>query len=261
MQATKSVPAVERAFAMLEALDHSIHGLNIADLSRRLNIPRSTAHSIALTLERCGYLTRDTSRRHCSLSGKAYLLGREALRSERLATAAHMPMRRLSTQTQLISHLAVLEQNQAIYIQKVQGPGLLHVDTYVGKRTNLHCTAVGKVLLGYAPEPYRNKILARGAFARYTRNTITFARALNSELQRVCTEGYAIDNQEEELDIRCLAVPVFGARGELLAALSISGTTNQLPEEHTSNAVHRLKQAAMLVANELRAAAETNNAI
>lgn len=258
MQVTKSVPAVERGLAVLEALDRSVHGMNIAQLSRKLGIPRSTAHSITLTLERCGYLTRDTSQRHCMLSAKAYLLGHEAMRPERMARAAYSSMRKLSIQTQMTSHLAMLEQNQATYIQKVQGPGMLHVDTYVGKRTNLHCTAVGKVLLSYAPERYRESILARGHYARYTRNTITLASALRTELQKVRAEGYALDNQEEELDIRCLAVPVFSSRGELIASLSIAGAAGQMRDEALPVLVKRLKMTTSLIVRDMEVSEVTD---
>lgn len=255
MQLTKSVPAVERAFAMMEALDRSRQGMNIADLSRKLAIPRSTAHTIALTLERCGYLSRDASKRNCMLSGKAYLLGRESIRSEDLARAAYTPMKALSASTLLTSHLAALEQTQATYIQKVQGASLMNVDTYVGKRTNLHCTAVGKVLLTYAPEPHRLKVLSRGVFARYTRNTITVQSALQNELKLVSRQGYALDNQEEELGVRCLAVPVFNVRGEFLAGLGIVGTADQLNDRALGNYVSHLQKAAREVAMELSAEA------
>jgi DNA-binding IclR family transcriptional regulator len=252
MQMTKSVPAVERAFAMLEALDYARSGMNIADLSRKLAIPRSTAHTIALTLERCGYLTRDSSQRNCMLSSKAYMLGRDAIRPERIARVSERLMRRLSSNTAMTSHLAMLEQNQAVYIQKVQGPGLLCVDTYLGKRTNLHCTGVGKVLLAYSPGGFQQKVLSRGIFARYTRNTITLASALREEMRRVVENGYALDNQEEELDIRCLAVPVFSLRGELLAALSISGTAAQLNDERIPMTLLQLRQSARMIAKQVQ---------
>ncbi|WP_263409430.1 IclR family transcriptional regulator [Terriglobus tenax] len=249
---TKSVPAVERAFAMLEALDYAKSGMNIADLSRKLAIPRSTAHTIALTLERCGYLTRDASQRNCMLSTKAYMLGRDAVRPDRMAVAALRPMRRFSTQTLLTSHLAILDQTQAVYIQKVQGPGLVSMETYPGKRTNLHCTGVGKVLLGYASEGFRTKVLSRGVFARYTRNTITMTSLLREELRRVAEQGYALDNQEEELDIRCLAVPMFSVRNEFLAALSVSGTTQQIRDNLIPALVARLHHTARIIAERLQ---------
>lgn len=252
MQTTRSVPAVERALLMLEALDRSARGLNIAELARSVRIPRSSAHTIALTLERSGYLTRDSTQRHCMLTPKAYLLGRETMNYERLANAARLPMRQLSMHLRLTSHMAVLDHHQATYIQKVQRPGLLNFDTYVGKRTNLHCTAVGKVLLSYAPENYRNRYLERGTFARYTVNTITQASVLRDELNNARAQGYAMDNAEEELNIRCIAVPVLTARGDALAALSITGTVAELLDSQIANVLAQLRQTAAMVLHRLR---------
>ncbi|MEK6396931.1 MAG: IclR family transcriptional regulator [Terriglobus sp.] len=252
MQPTESVPAVERAFAILEALDRSRNGLSMAELSRRLSIPRSSAHALTVTLERCGYVTRDVSQRKCRISNKAYMLGRESIHAESIAAAALLPMQRLSSKTMLTSHLAMLEHNQAAYIQKAQAPSMFNVDTFVGKRTNLHCTAVGKVLLSYAPDDVRSSLLARGNYARYTSNTITTARMLREELDRVSTRGFAFDNEEEELGICCLAVPVFRAGGEVVAALSLSGAAQQFDRSALAERIHTLRHTSMLVGTQLQ---------
>lgn len=250
MQTTRSIPAIERAFAMLEALDNSSQSMNIAELGRKLAIPRSSAHSIALTLERCGYVTRDESGRNCMLSMKAYRLGREAAPSGHLADAAFRPMKSLSTATQLTSHLAVLDRDQAVYVQKVQGLSLLRFDTHIGKRTNLHCTGVGKVLLSYAPQLYQEKFLKQAPFARYTRNTITTANALRREIAKIAKESYALDDQEEELDVRCLAVPVFSVRGEFIASLSVSGSVAQLQDDWLRTGIDLLQKTARQIGSQ-----------
>jgi DNA-binding IclR family transcriptional regulator len=224
MQTTKSSPSIERALAIMETLDLSRRTMTIAELGRRLNIPRSTAHVITLTLERCGYLTRDVSQQKYQLSVKAFHLGRANAPATKLATAAFHPMRYLSTTTQLTSHLAVLDQDQVTYVQKI--PGSVPTDTHIGRRTNLHCTAVGKALLSYAPKAYQHKILTDAPFARYTRNTITSPSQLREELAKIAVQGYAVNNQEEKLEVRCLAVPIFSSRGSLVAALSISGAVS-----------------------------------
>lgn len=252
MQSTESVPAVERAFAILEALDRSRNGLSMAELSRRLSIPRSSAHALAITLERCGYVTRDASQRKCRISNKAYMLGRESIQAEHIASAALVPMQKLSSKTMLTSHLAMLEHNQAAYIQKAQAPGMFHVDTFVGKRTNLHCTAVGKVLLSYAPEDVRSSLLDRRTYARYTPNTITTASMLRDELDRVSTSGFAFDNEEEELGVCCIAVPVFRAGGEVVAALSLSGASQQFNRSVLAERIHTLRHTSMLVGTQLQ---------
>lgn len=247
MPTTQTVPAVERAVQILEALDNSRRGMNIAEIGRKLGIPRSTAHVLVLTLERCGYVAKTASTRNYMLSAKVYNLGRETMRNQNLAEIALGPMKWLSAQARLTSHLAVVEGDQAVYIQKVEGPGFIRFDTKVGKRTNLHCTSVGKVLLAYGPSAQRREFLGKMTYAHYTRKTLSTAAALRAELDRTVERGYAIDDEEEELDVRCLAVPVYNPRGEVVAALSLTGTVGLIPDPAISTMVGLLQQASMRI--------------
>jgi DNA-binding IclR family transcriptional regulator len=218
--------SLERAFTILEYLDGSRRGQNISELSRRLGIPKSTAHVIVATLRRLGYLTFSEQKHGYSLGLKVYGLGRGLIRSFGLPERALNPMKSLAETTKCTCQLAILVDEQAMYIQKVESPGGTEFDSYIGKRTNLHCTGVGKVLLAYAADP--EGLLNRRSFARYTQKTITSPAALRKELTKVRQKGFALDDEEEELEVRCLAAPVFGQSGECLAALAIAGTTNEL---------------------------------
>jgi IclR family KDG regulon transcriptional repressor len=220
--------SLERAFAILEYLDGSRRGQNISELSRRLGIPKSTAHVIVATLRRLGYLTYSEQKHGYSLGLKVYGLGRGLIKNLGLPERALNPMKSLAEATRCTCQLAILVDEQAMYIQKVESPGGTEFDSYIGKRTNLHCTGVGKVLLAYATDP--ECLLNRRSFARYTKKTITSPAALRKELTRVRLKGFALDDEEEELDVRCLAAPVFGQSGECLAALAIAGTTCELPD-------------------------------
>jgi IclR family KDG regulon transcriptional repressor len=131
--------------------------------------------------------------------------------------------------TRCTSQLAILADDQAMYIQKVEGPGLVQFDSYVGKRTNLHCTGVGKVLLAYSAD--QEHLLNRKSFARYTKKTITSPASLRRELARVRQRGYAIDDEEEELEVRCLAAPIFNPSGGCIAALAIAGTIQEISDD------------------------------
>ena len=239
--------SIERALTILEFLDGARRGWNISELSRKLNIPKSSTHVIVVTLERLGYLTREPGSRDYSLGLKVYGLGCGLMKNPMLPDLARPPMLNLVEHTRLTAHLAVLEKDQAIYIQKVDGPGLIKFDTYVGKRTNLHCTAVGKVLLAYAPEPRLQKVLLKRTFARYTNKTIISPVLLRKELARVRQLGYALDDEEEELEVRCLAAPVFNRPGECMAALGITGTAGQIRDDHIADLVLALKRAAAAV--------------
>ena len=226
MHETVNVNAVTRAMRIMEMLDGARRGMNISEIGRRLEIPKSTAHLIVLTLENLGYVTK-SSRNLYELSLKAYALGREQVEQLGLPNLALPAMNRLAATTSLTAHLAVLEKSQAIIIQKVNGASS-RFDTYVGKRISLHCTATGKVLLAYASRPSQRQFLSKAVFTRHTRNTIASVSRLENALTAICQLGYAVDDEEEELGARCIAVPVFGSTSECVAALSVSGTLNEI---------------------------------
>lgn len=223
--------SIARALAVLEFLDTSQRGWNISELSRKLDVPKSTMHLIVSTLGRLGYVSREPGSRDYTLSIKVYELGRSLMKNVLLPNIALPHLEDLVRKLRLTAHLAILEHDQAIYVQKVDCPGMIKFDTYVGKRTNLHCTAIGKVLLAHSPEHKTNHILEREPFARYTRHTITAAISLRKELARVRERGYAVDDQEEELDVRCVGVPLFRPSGEFVAALGVTGTVGQIRVE------------------------------
>ena len=123
--------SLERAFAILEYLDGSRRGLNISELSRRLGIPKSTTHVIVVALRRLGYLTLDERKREYSLGLKVHGLGRGLMKSFSLPERALGPMKWLTEATRCTSQLAILADDQAMYIQKVEGPGLVQFDSYI----------------------------------------------------------------------------------------------------------------------------------
>ncbi len=249
MDTSPNVTSVERALAILEFLDGARRGWNISEISRKLQIPKSSTHVLVRTLERQGYLKREPGSRGYTLGLKLYGLGRGVMRNLSLPEVALPAMKALSEHTGLTVHLAVLDVDQAIYIQKVEAPGLIRFDTYIGKRSNLHCTAVGKALLAYTTWQRQQRFLSRGSFARHTKNSITTAAALRQELQRIRERGYAVDDEEEELQIRCVAAPVLDSAGELVAAIGTTGTTGQVPREQIDRLGRLTIQAAARVLN------------
>jgi DNA-binding IclR family transcriptional regulator len=229
--------------AILECLDGSRRGLNISEISRKLAIPKSSAHVIILTLERLGYIHKRDESLNYTLGLKAYGLGMGMMKGLSLSDSALPHMRALTDRLHLASHLAVPDGDQGVYIQKADTPGLLKIDTYVGRRMDLHCTGVGKVLLAFGPQTLHDRFLAKPVYIRHTLNTITSPRLMASELAKVRRNGYAVDDEEEELSVRCVAVPVY-QNNRFAAALSVTGTTAQLPMNSLDEIAAVLRRAA-----------------
>ena len=238
--------AVERALLVLEALDTSRRGLNISELSRRLHIPKSSTHVIVQTLERLGYIQKNADSLNYRLGLRAYALGQSLTKSLSTSEVALPHMRALVDQLGLCSHLAVPDGDQGVYIQKVEAQGLLKIDTYIGRRMDYHCTAVGKVLLAFGPPELLDRMLAKPVYIHYTKNTITTPKLLQRDIARVRRLGYGVDDEEEEMAMRCVAVPVYRA-GRFAAALSVTGSSGQILIEDIESIAARLRHAAAAI--------------
>jgi IclR family KDG regulon transcriptional repressor len=236
--------SVNRVFAILEFMDSSPRRWNISEISRRLDLPKSTTHILMLTLERLGYISRDAGSRTFSLSFRLSSLGHSVLKDMPLPRLAIPLMRSLAQSVRLTVTLAIIEKGQAIYVQKIDGPGFVRFDIYIGKRTNLHCTAVGKVLLAHSCPQMQRAYLSRTTFIRHTKRTIVSSPELTRELANIMRRGWAMDDQEEELDVRCLAVPVYGQDGAVIASLGVSGTVGQIADEVIDDIISQMKDVA-----------------
>jgi IclR family KDG regulon transcriptional repressor len=244
--------SIERAFGILEMLDGSRRGWNVSEISRKQRIPKSSAHVIVLTLERLGYLKREADSRRYKLGLKICSFGRGLLNDLALPEIGLPHMRWLVEQTRLTAHLGVLEKGHIVFIQKIDGPGMIKFDTYIGKRADFHCTGLGKALLGFASEGVVRDCLTAESFAKYTEATITSPVGLRRELVKVRQRGYATDDEEEEPGVRCVAVPVFGPIGEIVAALSVTGTTAQISTQDFSRLAGLVQQASGRISRALK---------
>jgi len=238
-----SVGSVQRAFLILELLNSSKRGWNISEMSRKLKIPKSTAHVLVSTLDQLGYIRHQQSSRRFQLTTKMFGLGRNALDANPLPEAALPHLRWLVQESGFTAHVGILEKKQVVFVQKVDGPGAIKFDTYVGKCSELHCTGLGKSLLAFQPADSIEALLSSYSYNRFTRKTISSRAAFMAELVRVRQIGYSMDNEEEELGICCVAAPIF-FMGSVSAAVSVTGTVNQIHTENVAKVVALIKRVA-----------------
>jgi DNA-binding IclR family transcriptional regulator len=253
MAATDSNPAtaVERALNILENVAQRREGLTNSEISRKLGIPKSSASYILRTLERRGYLRREGPTGRYKLGLKILSLGGDAQSNLDVADVALPFMRALVERVHLTSHLAVLDQGEAVYIEKVEAPGFFKVNTWVGRRMYLHSTSVGKVLLAWLPRQEMEAIVRQQGMKKRTPKTITAVSRLLADLELVREQGYAVDDEENSTGARCLGAPIHDAMGSVTAALGVSGTLTQVDEENLSRIADALKETARRIARQL----------
>ena len=243
--------AVERALNILEAAAQRRDGLTNSEISRKLAIPKSSASYILRTLERRGYLRRDAESGRYRLGLKILSLGGDAQAGLDIADVALPFMRALEEKIHMTVHLAVLDQSEAVYIEKVEAPGFFKVNTWVGRRMFLHSTSVGKCLLAWLPKHEAEMIVKQQGLKKRTPKTITTMTKLLADLEHVKAEGYAVDDEENSMGARCLGAPVFDVTGNVVAALGASGTLTQVDEANMPRLAEAVKEAARRISRQL----------
>ncbi len=241
--------SVERAMSILELLSAAAHGRSLSQISQRLNIPRSTAHVLIVTLQRLGYVQQGIGGHLFSLGAKAQMLAGGPIACMELGNKARLHLAPLTEVIGLTSYVAVLDQDQAMYIECCRGSGL-PIDVFPGKRANLHCTAVGNVLLAGQRRESLEEFLKDHSLMRHTSKTIRNAEELRARLEHVRKQGYALDDEEQALGIRCLAVPLFDVLHRTIGALGITGEIYRIHEENLAFLVGCLKKTSEQIAAE-----------
>src|SRR5881398_33238 len=244
--------AVERALNILEVAANRRDGMTNSEISRKLAIPKSSASYILRTLERRGYLRREAETGRYRLGLKILSLGGDAQGNLDLAAVALPLMRALVEKIHLTVHLAVLDQGEAVYVEKVEAPGFFKVNTWVGRRMFLHSTSVGKCLLAWLPKDDIETMVKQQGLKKRTPKTITTMTKLLADLDHVQQSGHAVDDEENSLGARCLGTPIFDATGNVTAALGASGTLTQMDEDNMPRIIDALKETARRISRQLQ---------
>jgi DNA-binding IclR family transcriptional regulator len=239
--------SVERAMSILELLSASAHGRSLSQISQRLSIPRSTTHVLIVTLQRLGYVQQGNGGHLFSLGAKAEMLAGGPVACMELGNRARPHLLPLTEVIGLTSYVAVLDRDQAMYIECCRGSDL-PIDVFPGKRANLHCTAVGNVLLAGQRRESLEEFLKDHTLMRHTSKTIQNAEGLRARLERVRKQGYALDDEEQALGVRCLAVPLSDVLHRTIGALGITGALYRIHEENLSFLVGCLKKTSEQIA-------------
>jgi IclR family acetate operon transcriptional repressor len=238
------VQSVERAVGLLEHIAAAGGEVSLSELSAATGLPMPTIHRLIRTLVGLGY-ARQLPNRNYALGPKLIHLGEVANRQ--VGALARPALLRLVEQLGETANLAMLDDDRATYAAQVPSPHAMRMYTEVGTRVPLHFSGAGKIFLAAMPDDEAVALVSRVGFAAPTNKTITTQKGLREELARIREQGYAMDDQEQELGVRCIAVPVPSGTGSPMA-VSISGPVSRVSDELVTTAVPALRAAAESIA-------------
>ena len=245
-RSVEGVQSLERAFLLLELMADAGGEVALSRLAADSGLPLSTIHRLVGTLVGRGYVRRLPSRRYV-LGPRLIHLGESSSRA--LGTWALPHLSRLVDEIGETANLAMLDGDHVVYAAQVPSRHSMRMFTEVGRRVHVHCTGVGKVLLAQLPAESARALLERTGMPARTQRTVTDADTLLAQLPTVAEQGYAVDDGEQELGVRCVAVPV--GSGGTAAAISVSGPEGRLGMEAVPRIVRLLRSAAAALASEL----------
>ncbi len=250
MKKQYSVPALEKAMAILELLGNSPGTHTATEIHTRLELPKATTFMILNVLERYQMVKRSAGNRY-TIGLKAYELGTRYLASLDIVEVVRPHLEALAERTQLTAHLGVVQGESLLYADKVESHGMIRFSTFAGMRADIHTSSLGKAIVAFMPEPEAHALLASIDLGAYTPNTITDLDALLAELGRIRSQGYAVENEEGELGVRCVGAPIRDEAGLVVAAISVTGVLSQIPTEGIADIAMEVMAAADGAAREL----------
>jgi DNA-binding IclR family transcriptional regulator len=233
---------ISRLFQVIEFLAASDDWVSLRTMARELHITPTAAFRILNSLKELGYVRQHSQDSKYQLTLKIAGVSAQVLEKVQLRQIAHPFLQQLTSVTNETTHLAVLDGREFIYIDKVDNFQAVRMRSRVGQRGLLHCTAVGKAMLAQVSPPELSQILGSIVFHPRTNHTITDPIQFQEQLAQIRRQGYAVDDEENEIGIRCIGSPIFDHAGRLAGALSISGWTITMTHERLPQLAQELIQ-------------------
>jgi len=225
------VKSVVKAMKIFEELAYHGSPLSLSRLSQRVNINISTVHRSINTLVKLGYLDQNAEGLYC-LGMHAYETAEIITHNFDLRNLVHPYMEEIQASCNETTNLVVLENNQVVYLDQVESTQMVRMFASIGSKGPAYCTGSGKILLSYLNQKQLKEYIKEIDFIKYTENTIIESEKLKEELVKIREQGYALDFEEMEKGVCCVAAPIIGREGRVLAALSVSGPRTRINKDY-----------------------------
>ena len=223
--------SIQRIFGVIEALAARPGGTSLQQLCAATGLAKSTAHRMLASLVEMGYVVQDSFTTRYRLTLKLFELGSAVVNDMDILAVARPHLDRLSRQTGEAVHLVLRDGADIVYLYKAEALGVRRMSSQVGLRAPMYCTGVGKAILATLPPAEVQSVWDSSAIHRITEHTIVDFSQLCEQLRAVRQKGFAIDDEENELGIRCVAVALPGPGGKAEAAFSLSSLVPHMSEE------------------------------
>ncbi len=239
------IQSVERALQILDLFNDQATELKITEISQQMGLSKSTLHSLLKTLQLHGYIDQNPDNGKYCLGMKLVERGHFVVGTMDIRQKAKSWLTTLSQETGQTTHLGILDGNEGVYIEKIEGKQAAIAYSRIGRRLPVHATAIGKVLMAWLGDEELNAILDGYSFTRFTPATLTDRAALLAALAQTRHNRYALDNEENEPGVRCIAVPVWNHESRVIAALSLSTLTSRVNDEQLAACRQKLIAAGL----------------
>jgi len=236
--------SIAKAFYLLDYFKADKPAWGVRELAKETGANKSTTYRMLATLESLGVLHKDKVSEKYSLGLKLFELGNRVAIQQALVSQTHPVLETVAAEITETVHLGILKERQVFMIDKIESPKGLKLNSVIGAFSPAYCTGLGKILLAFSNPTVLKKNLKKITLEAHTEFTITKKAAFKKELSEIKIKGYAIDRQEQELGLICVAVPVYNQDNKVVAALSAAGPAIRFQEEKVEAYVAVLKKGA-----------------
>lgn len=245
------VQALGRALAILNRLAQADGGATLTEIAQATGLAASTAHRLLTSLEGERYVRFDSETKLWTVGVQAFIAGNGFLRSRDLVRLARPHMRWLMESSGETVNLAIEDQGSAVYLSQVECREMMRTFARLGARVPLHCSGVGKALMAAMDEAALGRHIERHGLARMTARTVTDRATLTADLAAIRQRGYAIDDEEHAVGLRCVAATIFNEHGDAVGAVSLSGPMARIIDNRIARLGEMVSETAAKIMAEI----------
>lgn len=245
-----SIQVIDRTLDIIELLSTEQKDMGLTEISKRVELHKTTVYRILSTLLSRGYVERGSEKTY-KMGAKLMEIASCHINDLELQTEARPFLWELSAKYNLVSHLGVLNENNVVYIEKLDAFTRLRLYAQVGYRVPAYPSSLGKCLISSFSETQLSEYMEKYRFVEYTKYTITDKKQYKAHLRKVRSQGWGMDNQEQVIGQRCIGAPIYDYRGEMIAAVSGSGVLEQIPDEKIEIIAEYIKNLGLEISKRL----------